>query len=297
MTWLVRGVALRGSNSQAKVISAVICSLTLGFSILAPALTQPASAVVRSSLSTQEAAIDAPEITAIQRVANGLTVSFNTPPDVSPAISNYEYSVDGGSTWVSPADAITSSPFTINELVDCQTYLVSVRAVSSDGHGLAATAWNGVPGDLKYHLNNGFMKFGQRDTYFPENFNPSSWFIFNLTPQDFGSADDYWQAYSAANQVWYQDVYLPEYYQWRQEVYQPAYEEWLTQPSEVESVLLSGNLKQAWYSNNGAWSKLSFSNYPLDYGLGVDGDGSAEWNINGDYEQVESALSQMVIDC
>ena len=284
-------------NSRAKIICAYVCALTLSLSILTSAVTNPASAAVSPSVSVQEAAIDAPAITGIQRIASGLTVSFNAPADVSPAISNYEYSVDGGGSWISPSTPITESPFTISGLVDCQTYLVSVRAVNSDGHGLAATAWNGVPGDLQYHLNNGFMKFGQKDTYFPENYTPSSWFIFNLSPEDFESMDEYWQAYSAAEQLWYRDVYFPEYYQWRQDVYLPAYEEFLRQPSEVESVLPSGNLKQAWYSNNGAWSKLSFSNYPLDYGLGVDGDGSAEWNIEGSYEQVESPLSQMVIDC
>ena len=230
-----------------KMNAVFICVLALLMATLPSAATQKASAAVP---------VSAPTITAIDRVAGGLTVSFTAPAGESPAISNYEYSVDGGSSWDSPLIPITESPFTISGLVDCQTYLVSVRAMNSDGAGPAAASWNGVPGDLQYHLNNGFMKFGAAEFYFD------------------------WSHFSG---------------DWRD--YQRAYDEWQRNPQPVESISSSGNLKQAWYSNNEVWSKLSFASYPLDYGLGVDGDGSAEWNLNGDYGQVLSDLSQMVIDC
>lgn len=194
--------------------------------------TLPSAANQTASAATPSA----PTITAIGRVAGGLTVSFTAPSGFSPAITNYEYSVDGGSSWVSPLTPITGSPFTIDGLVDCQQYLVSVRAVNSDGPGAAATSWNGVPGSLTYHLNNGFMKYGALDNN--------------------------------------------------------------TGTGEVESILGSGNLKQPWYKNgNGGWSKLTFSTYPLNYGLGVDGDGTAEWNTNGTYQEVSGNLTNMTIDC
>jgi titin len=208
-----------------KLFGALVCTLTLGFSILTSAVTNPASAATPT----------APTITGISRIAGGLTVTFTAPTGVSPSITNYEYSVDGGSTWVSPLTPITGSPFTISGLVDCQQYLVSVRAVNSDGAGAAATGWNGVPGSLTYHLNNSFMKFGASD----------------------------WNG-----------------------------------NGDVESIDSTGNLKQPWYKNSiGGWSKLTYSNYSLNYGLGADGDGSAEWNTNGIYGEVRSPLSQMIIDC
>ena len=141
---------MRILNSRAKVVTSLVSVLSLGFAILTSAITQPAAAAVSS----------APTITSISRVAGGLTVSFTAPSAVSPAITNYEYSINGGSTWVSPLTPITGSPFSITGLVDCQNYLISVRAINSDGPGQGATAWNGVPGSLQYHLNNGLMKFG-----------------------------------------------------------------------------------------------------------------------------------------
>ena len=102
----------------------------------------------------------APTITAITRGSNQLSVAFTAPSGVSPAITNYEYSTDGGSTWTSASPAVTTSPLTISGLIDCQVYSISIRAVNSDGSGTASEAWNGVPGNLKYALNNGLMKFG-----------------------------------------------------------------------------------------------------------------------------------------
>jgi hypothetical protein len=208
-----------------KMNAVFICVLALLIATLPSAANQKASAATPS----------APTITAIGRVAGGLTVTFTAPSGVTPAITNYEYSVDGGSSWVSPLTPITSSPFTISGLVDCQMYLVSVRAVNSDGPGAASTSWNGVPGSLTYHLNNGSMKYGSLD--------------------------------SNGN-------------------------------GEVESILPNGNLKQPWYKNgSGIWAKLTFSTQPLNYGLGADGDGSAEWNTNGTYREVSGNLTNMTIDC
>lgn len=212
-------------SKLSKTNTVLACVLALLIATLPSAANQKASAATPS----------APAITAIGRVAGGLTVNFTAPSGASPAITNYEYSVDGGSSWVSPLTPITGSPFTITDLVECQSYLVTVRAVNEDGPGAAAVAWNGVPGSLTYNLNNGQMKYGALDT--------------------------------AGN-------------------------------GEVESILPSGNLKQPWYKNSaGAWRKLTFSSQPLNYGLGANGDGSAEWNTNGTFQEVSGNLTNMTIDC
>ncbi|MEN8853241.1 MAG: hypothetical protein ABF256_08290, partial [Candidatus Arcticimaribacter sp.] len=49
------------------------------------------------------------------------------------------------------------------------------------------------------------------------------------------------------------------------------------------SINESGNLKQPFYNvdEGVGWEKLTFSNYSLDYKIGVGGVGTSEWNING----------------
>jgi uncharacterized repeat protein (TIGR02543 family) len=79
----------------------------------------------------------APTITSITGTANKLTVAF-TPPtsDGGSAITNYEYSLDGGATWttISPADAV--SPIEITKLAtgatltNGTTYQVAIRALN-----------------------------------------------------------------------------------------------------------------------------------------------------------------------
>jgi len=80
----------------------------------------------------------APTITSITGSANKLTVAF-TPPtsDGGSAITNYEYSLDGGLTWtaISPADAV--SPIEITKLANGTTtltngttYQVAIRALN-----------------------------------------------------------------------------------------------------------------------------------------------------------------------
>ncbi|HEY6643302.1 outer membrane beta-barrel protein [Povalibacter sp.] len=62
------------------------------------------------------------------------------------------------------------------------------------------------------------------------------------------------------------------------------------------SVNASGNLLQPFYWDGTAsqWYRLTFSSYPLDTAIGIDGDGASEWNINGTV--VEPTLTNQVLD-
>lgn len=92
----------------------------------------------------------APVITSITGSANKLTVAFTAPAsDGGSAITNYEYSLDGGSTWtaISPADA--TSPIEITKLANGTTaltngttYQVAIRA----NNGKTGLASNVVAG-------------------------------------------------------------------------------------------------------------------------------------------------------
>lgn len=65
------------------------------------------------------------------------------------------------------------------------------------------------------------------------------------------------------------------------------------------SVNTSGNLQQPFYFDpnigGGTFAKLTFSNLPLDNAIGIDGDGTNNWNLNGTI-QVNSALTGQVLD-
>ena len=93
----------------------------------------------------------APTITSITGSTNKLTVAF-TPPtsDGGSAITNYEYSLDGGVTWtaISPTDAV--SPIEITKLANGSTtltngttYQVAIRALNGKT-GLASNVFAGT---------------------------------------------------------------------------------------------------------------------------------------------------------
>ena len=61
-------------------------------------------------------------------------VAFTAPASSGySAITNYEYSINNGSTWITPSSAITTSPFTIRGLTSGTTYPIQLRAVSTTG--------------------------------------------------------------------------------------------------------------------------------------------------------------------
>jgi hypothetical protein len=78
----------------------------------------------------------APTISGIGADVDGLEVSFVPPAsDGGSPITNYEYSLDGGTTWVTPAPAATSSPLVVAGLASGTTYQVRLRAVNAEGTG------------------------------------------------------------------------------------------------------------------------------------------------------------------
>lgn len=91
--------------------------------------------------------IGAPTITGYTAGSSILNVSFTAPTLTGSAISNYEYSTDGGSTWRvrSPASATTTMGITLTStngttLVNNTNYSVMVRAVTGAGSGVASNA-------------------------------------------------------------------------------------------------------------------------------------------------------------
>lgn len=87
----------------------------------------------------------APTIDAITAGDGQLTVAFTAPASNLP-ITNYQYSLNGGSTWVSAGTNV--SPLTISGLLNGTVYAVRIRAVSLAGDGQSSTDTNATPSAL-----------------------------------------------------------------------------------------------------------------------------------------------------
>jgi titin len=88
---------------------------------------------------------DAPVITSITPSDGSLSVAFSAANSSQP-ITDYDYSLDGGTTWVSTGD--TASPIVIAGLTNGTSYSVELRGVNGDGGGAASAPSSGTPSAL-----------------------------------------------------------------------------------------------------------------------------------------------------
>lgn len=77
-----------------------------------------------------------------------LGVSFTNAPANGDAISNYEYSLDAGGSWIAFAPAVTGSPVVISGLTNGVTYDLSLRAVNGVGPGTPSAVLAATPATL-----------------------------------------------------------------------------------------------------------------------------------------------------
>ncbi len=112
--------------------------------------------VARASAAT------GPTITAMNvgpSIGSGtVQVAFTAGSLASP--TNYEYSIDGGSTWVARSPASTASPLTISGLTNCASYSIALRAVNSSSQSASSTAWTTMPRAADYVFRTATMRFG-----------------------------------------------------------------------------------------------------------------------------------------
>jgi hypothetical protein len=98
------------------------------------------------STATPRTTPAAPTITGITPGNNQLSVAFTAPSSNGGAsITNYEYSINGGTDWVTPSPAVTTSPLLITGLTNGTTYDIQLRAVNSAGSGVASSTVQGTP--------------------------------------------------------------------------------------------------------------------------------------------------------
>jgi hypothetical protein len=103
---------------------------------VAVAVTGSGNRVMTSSYNT---AADAPVISSAPVSQSQATVSFTQSASAfAPAITNYRYSIDGGSSWTNLSPAATTSPITVTGLTDF-TNQIQLQAVNSVGNSCPAS--------------------------------------------------------------------------------------------------------------------------------------------------------------
>lgn len=102
----------------------------------------PSVAVKATPVTTPSA----PQITSVIGAPRSLTVAFSPPQSTGgAAVTNYQFSVDGGTTWVPRNPASPDGPLIIKGLSNGASYQVTLRAVNAAGAGAPATTVGGTP--------------------------------------------------------------------------------------------------------------------------------------------------------
>lgn len=88
----------------------------------------------------------APTLTVVTPHDEKLTLAFTAPSSTGGSpVTGYEYSLNGGGTWVPAPLGVVTSPFDVTGLVNGTEYTVRVRAVTSAGGGAASNSVTGLP--------------------------------------------------------------------------------------------------------------------------------------------------------
>jgi uncharacterized delta-60 repeat protein len=90
----------------------------------------------------------APAITTITPGNRQLTVAFTPASGGGVPITNYQYSLDGATTWIVRSPAATTSPLVIANLTNGTAYRVSLRAVNSVGEGVPSLLASATPSSV-----------------------------------------------------------------------------------------------------------------------------------------------------
>lgn len=126
----------------------VITGLTLNttYSIALKAVTSVGASASSAIISSTTLNIpSAPTIDSITPANSQLSVSFTAGANGGSAITNYQYSTNGGSTFTAFSPVQTSSPLIISGLTNGVSYDIVLKAVTAIGAGNASNTVSGTP--------------------------------------------------------------------------------------------------------------------------------------------------------
>jgi hypothetical protein len=90
--------------------------------------------------------LDAPTILSIEARDQSVAVNFTAPGlNGGSAITNYKYSIDGGTTFLARQTGTTASPMIITGLTNGTSYNVQIKAVNANGDGISSTTSSETP--------------------------------------------------------------------------------------------------------------------------------------------------------
>ena len=138
-TWITRSPASTASPL-------VIASLTNGttYPLRLRAVNSSGVGAEASSTGTPSAPPAAPTALVATPGNTQVTIAFTPGANNGSAITNYQYSINGGSSWIAFSPAVTTSPVIITGLTNGITYPIALRAVNARGSGASATV-NAMP--------------------------------------------------------------------------------------------------------------------------------------------------------
>ncbi len=87
----------------------------------------------------------APTINSIISGNSQLTINFTPSLSTDTPITNYQYSINAGSTWTTFSPASTISPFIISGLTNGTSYQITIRAVNVAGPGVPSNIVSATP--------------------------------------------------------------------------------------------------------------------------------------------------------
>ena len=125
-----------------------ITGLTNGttYTVLLKAVNANGAGTASSSVSLTPSTVPSAPTSLSATGGNGtIAVSFTQSSTGGNAVSNYQYSTDGGATFNAFSPAQTSSPVTISGLTNGTAYTVQLKAVNTNGAGPASASVISTP--------------------------------------------------------------------------------------------------------------------------------------------------------
>lgn len=139
-SWLTRSPA---STTSPLTVGGLTGGVTYPIQLRVVNAAGPSAASNTSSV-TAKGTPSAPTIV-VTPADSALVITFTAPSNGGSPITNYEYSINNGTNWITLSPASTTSPITVTGLSNGTSYDVRVRAVNAAGLSPASAAVAGTP--------------------------------------------------------------------------------------------------------------------------------------------------------